>query len=200
MPFILPDLNFNYDALEPHIDAKTMELHYMKHHLNYLNKLNEAIKSNGLEDKSIDEIFGNVSEYPESIRNNGGGFYNHSLFWNILTPGSRVIEDIKLSDAIIKYFGTLENLKEEFSSVALNQFGSGWAWLIKRENNELLVFSTSNQDNPLMDVSPIRGKPLLCIDVWEHAYYLNYQNARADYIRAFWNLVNWDYVAELFNH
>ena len=200
MPYILPDLNFNYDALEPHIDAKTMKLHYMKHHLNYLNRLNEAVKHNGLDDKSIDELFDNVSEYPDSIRNNGGGFYNHSLFWSILTPYSNGIRSVELSDAINKYFGTLENLKEELSTVALNQFGSGWAWLVKKENNELLVYSTANQDNPLMDVSPIRGKPLLCIDVWEHAYYIKYRNARADYIQAFWNVVNWDYVAELFNH
>lgn len=200
MPFLLPDLTFDYDALEPHIDATTMELHYTKHHLNYMNKLNEAIKDTELDEMRLGEIFANVSKYPESVRNNGGGFYNHSLFWKILSPRSNGIEDVELNDAINKYFGTLENLKEELTSVALNQFGSGWAWLVKKEDGELLVFSTSNQDNPLMDVTPIKGKPILCVDVWEHAYYLKYQNSRADYLKAFWNVVDWRYVAELYNH
>ena len=200
MSFLLPDLTFDYDALEPHIDAETMQLHYTKHHLKYMNKLNDAIKDTELDEMKPEQIFAQVSQYSDAVRNNGGGYYNHSLFWKVLSPPSQGIEDVELYDAVNKYFGTIENMKEEFTNAALNQFGSGWAWLIKKDDGELLVFSTDNQDNPLMDVSPIKGKPILCIDIWEHAYYLKYQNSRSDYLKAFWNVVNWRYVAELYNH
>ncbi len=199
MAFLLPKLGFEYDALEPYFDAKTMEIHYTKHHAAYLKKFNEAIENTDMENMSPVEIFAEVSIHSEKVRNNGGGFFNHALFWKILQPNSNSITDIHLSDAIVKYFGTLENLQEEFTEAAMKQFGSGWAWLIKKSDGQLLVFSTTNQDNPLMDVVPIRGKPLLCIDVWEHAYYLKYENKRAEYIKAFWNLVNWQQVADLYN-
>lgn len=199
MAFLLPDLGYEYNALEPWFDAKTMEVHHTKHHNAYLQKFNEAIELYGLENKTPSEIFAHVSEYPQTVRNNGGGFFNHSLFWKILTPGGSTIEDKNLADGIAKYFCTIEYLKEEFSEMALNLFGSGWAWLIRKDDGELLVFPTTNQDNPLMDIAPIKGKPLLCIDVWEHAYYLKYQNNRAGYVQAFWNLVNWKKVAELYN-
>ncbi len=199
MTFLLPDLGYEYDALEPWFDARTMEVHHTQHHAAYLRNFNNAIEEYGLEDKTLSEIFAEVSKYPETVRNNGGGFFNHALFWKILTPGANKIEDKNLADAIAKYFGTLEEMKKEFAEVALNQFGSGWAWLIRKSDGQLLVFSTPNQDNPLMDISLIKGKPLLCIDVWEHAYYLKFQNNRDKYIDAFWNLVNWNQIAELYN-
>lgn len=199
MAFLLPDLGYEYDALEPWFDARTMEVHHTKHHAAYLQKFNKAIELYGLEDKTLSEIFAEVSKYPQAVRNNGGGFFNHNLFLKILTPGANKIEDNNLADAIAKFFGTLEEMKREFTEVALHQFGSGWAWLIRKSDGQLLVFSTPNQNNPLMDTSQIRGKPLLCIDVWEHAYYLKFQNNRTRYIEAFWNLVNWETVAELYN-
>ncbi len=199
MAFKLPDLGFDYNALEPYIDAKTMEIHHTKHHAGYLKKFNAAIEGTELEEMKPSDIFTNVSKYDSAVRNNGGGFFNHALFWKFLTPNSNENLDQKLADAITKYFGTLENLKEEFSEAAAGQFGSGWAWLVKKNNGELVVTSTPNQDNPLMDIARIKGKPILCLDVWEHAYYLNYQNKRPDYIKAFWNVVNWDKVAELYN-
>lgn len=199
MAFKLPDLGFDYNALEPYIDAKTMEIHHTKHHAGYLKKFNAAIEGTELEEMKPSDIFTNVSKYDSAVRNNGGGFFNHALFWKFLTPNSNENLDQKLADAITKYFGTLENLKEEFSEAAAGQFGSGWAWLVKKNNGELVVTSTPNQDNPLMDIALIKGKPILCLDVWEHAYYLNYQNKRPDYIKAFWNVVNWDKVAELYN-
>jgi Fe-Mn family superoxide dismutase len=199
MAFKLPELGFEYDALEPHIDARTMEIHYTKHHAAYLKKFNDAIEGTGLEKKRPSEIFAEVSRYPDAVRNNGGGFFNHALYWKILTPHPKTTIDVSLADAITQYFGTLDKLKEEFSGAAANHFGSGWAWLVKKDNGELLVTSLPNQDNPLMDISPVKGTPILCLDVWEHAYYLKYQNRRADYIQAFWNIVNWDHVAELYN-
>lgn len=199
MAFKLPELGFDYNALEPHFDAKTMEIHHTKHHASYLKKFNAAIEGTKLEEMKPSDIFAEISKYDNSVRNNGGGFFNHALFWKFLTPNSSENIDKKLNDAIIKYFGTLENLKEEFSEAAAKQFGSGWAWLVKKDNGELVVTSTPNQDNPLMDITPIKGTPILCLDVWEHAYYLKYQNRRPDYIKAFWNVVNWDKVAELFN-
>lgn len=199
MSFILAELEFDYDALEPYIDAKTMEIHYTKHHAGYLKKFNAAIEELGLEDKSPAEIFAEVSKYPDKIRNNGGGFYNHLLFWKFLTPDSHESDiDAALHDDIVKYFGTVQKMKEEFSEAAAGRFGSGWAWLIKKSNGELIITSTPNQDNPLMDINDIKGEPLLCLDVWEHAYYLNYQNRRPEYIEAFWNIVNWKYVSELY--
>ena len=198
MAFLLPSLGYEYDALEPWFDAKTMEVHHTKHHAAYLRNFNEAIELYGLKDKSLSDIFEKVSTYPQAVRNNGGGFFNHTLFLENTYPGKNKIQDNNLADAIAKYFGTLEEMKKEFTEVALHQFGSGWAWLIRKKDGQLLVFSTPNQDNPLMDSVQIRGKPLLCVDVWEHAYYLKFQNNRAKYLEAFWNLVNWEQVAELY--
>jgi len=199
MAYKLPELGYRFDALEPHIDSKTMEIHYKYHFAAYLNNFNAAIEDTELEVQTPSEIFSKVSKYRKTVRNNGGGFFNHAMFWKIISPHSYGSIDIDLFDAIIKYFGTLYHLKEEFSVAASDQFGSGWAWLIKRNNGELQVTSTSNQDNPLMDVCPVRGTPILCLDVWEHAYYLKYQNRRTDYIQAFWDLINWDEVANLYH-
>lgn len=199
MSFILPDLGFSYDALEPYIDSETMEIHHTRHHAKYLQNFNKSIEKYELENKSPAEIFSQISRYPDEVRNNGGGFYNHVLFWKFLSPDSSEELETNLRDSIIKYFGTLDNLKEEFSEVANSQFGSGWAWLIKKDNGELMVTSTPNQDNPLMDINPVKGNPILCLDLWEHAYYLKYKNKREDFIKAFWNIVNWDYVAEQYN-
>jgi superoxide dismutase, Fe-Mn family len=199
MAFKLPELGFEYNALEPYLDARTMEIHHTKHHAAYLKKFNAAIENTVLEHKTPASIFAEISKHSDAVRNNGGGFFNHALFWQMLTPNSHEILDVNLADAINKYFGTLDKLKEEFSNAAATQFGSGWAWLVKKSNGELVVTSTPNQDNPLMDLAPIKGNPILCLDVWEHAYYLNYQNKRPEYINAFWNVVNWDKVSELFN-
>jgi len=199
MAFKLPELGYEYNALEPYFDAETMEIHHTKHHAAYLKKFNAAIEKTALENLTPTEIFSQISKQSKAIRNNGGGFFNHALFWQFLTPNSQEKLDVNLSDAITKYFGTLDKLKEEFSNAAATQFGSGWAWLVKKDNGELVVTSTPNQDNPLMDIAPIKGTPILCLDVWEHAYYLKYQNKRPDYIEAFWNVVNWDKVAELYN-
>lgn len=200
MSFILPNLSYDYDALEPHFDARTMEIHYTKHHNGYLKKLNEAIEDTNLEDQTISEIFANISNYDDAIRNNGGGFFNHNLFWRILTPDYKDLESGNLSDAITKYFGSFNEFKRKFSEVATNHFASGWAWLLKKRNGELMIASTANQDNPLMNiVSSIQGTPILCLDLWEHAYYLKYQNRRTDFIEAFWNVVNWKEVSELYN-
>jgi Fe-Mn family superoxide dismutase len=199
MAFSLPDLTYEYDALEPFIDARTMYIHHTQHHAGYTKKFNAAIKGTALEEMKPSDIFAEVSTHNDAVRNNGGGFFNHALFWLLLTPNQKQITDTDLSDSINKYFGTLENLKESFSNAAKNRFGSGWAWLIKKRDGELVVTSTPNQDNPLMDVAPIKGTPILCLDVWEHAYYLKYQNDRKAYIEAFWNVVNWDKVAELFH-
>lgn len=200
MAFILPELEFKYDALEPFIDKETMRLHYLKHHAAYLEKLNAAIAGTELDKMKIEEIFSTVSNYTSEVRNNGGGYYNHALFWQILSPEKMAINDITLADSITKYFGNLQHLKDEFFEEGMKLFGSGWVWLIKKDNNELLITTSANQDNPLMDVAPINGRPLLTLDLWEHAYYLKYKNDRAAYINAFWNLVNWDKVAELFNN
>ncbi|MCB2196691.1 MAG: superoxide dismutase [Bacteroidetes bacterium] len=199
MAFKLPELGFDYDALEPYIDAQTMEIHHSKHHAGYLKKFNAAIEGTELEEMKPSDIFAEVSKYNDAVRNNGGGFFNHALFWKFLTPNAHENLDKDLADAITKYFGSLENLKEEFSNAAATQFGSGWAWLLKKDDGELVVTSSPNQDNPLMDIAPIKGTPILCIDVWEHAYYLKYQNKRPDYIQAFWKVVNWDKVAELYH-
>ncbi len=199
MAFLLPRLEYDYHALEPYIDGVTMEVHHKKHHAAYIEKFNNAIQGTELENKPVKDIFAHVSQYSKTVRDNGGGYYNHSLFWKILSPYPNGIEDVQLSDAIVKYFGTLENLEEEFTENALKRFGSGWAWLIKKNDGQLIITSTPNQDNPLMDVVPIKGTPLLCLDVWEHAYYLKYQNNRAAYVEAFWNVVNWQKVAELYN-
>ncbi len=197
MTFKLPELGYDYAALEPHIDARTMEIHHTKHHAGYTNNLNNAIASTALEGKSIEEILKGVSAHSMAVRNNGGGFYNHNLYWNVIAPGGSPKPEGVLLDAINESFGTLENFREAFVQAAVTRFGSGWAWLIF-QNNKLVVSSTPNQDNPLMDVAEIQGTPILGIDVWEHAYYLKYQNRRPDYVNAFWNLINWDEVAKRF--
>ena len=194
--FTLPDLPYAFDALEPHIDARTMEIHHDKHHAGYTSKLNAALEGSDMADKSIEDILANVSSAGNGVRNNGGGFYNHSLFWKILSPNGGGKPTGELSTAIDKAFGSYDAFKEKFSSAAAGQFGSGWAWLIVKDNGELAVTSTPNQDNPLMDVADEKGTPILGIDVWEHAYYLNYQNRRTDYVDAFFNLVNWDEVSQ----
>ena len=197
MAFELPNLGYDYSALEPHIDARTMEIHHTKHHQAYTDKLNDAVKGSSLEGKSIEEILQNVRGQSATVRNNGGGFYNHNLYWKILAPGGASKPEGELSDALNESFGSVENFRDAFVQAALTQFGSGWAWLVL-QNNKLVVSSTPNQDNPLMDVADVQGKPLLGVDVWEHAYYLKYQNRRPDYLNAFWSLINWDEVTRRF--
>ncbi len=196
MAFELPSLPYATNALESSIDAKTMEIHHGKHHNGYVTKLNAAIKGTDLEAKSLEDLMKNVSQYPTAVRNNGGGHYNHSLFWTILSPNGGGAPSGELSNAIDKKFGSLDKFKEEFSDAAGNRFGSGWAWLAVDAQGDLFVTSTANQDNPLMDVAEGKGTPILGLDVWEHAYYLKYQNLRPDYIAAFWKVVNWDEVAK----
>jgi Fe-Mn family superoxide dismutase len=199
MAFQLPDLPYAYDALEPYIDKKTMELHHDKHHAGYTNKFNAAIEGTSLENMEVEEIFKNVSKHPVAVRNHGGGFYNHSLFWKVMSPNGGGEPKGELKDAIERDFGSFENFKDEFSKSAAGRFGSGWAWLCLGNDDKLSICSTPNQDNPLMDVAGCNAKKLLLgLDVWEHAYYLKYQNKRADYIQAFWNIVNWDEVASRF--
>lgn len=197
MSFELPKLNYDYAALEPHIDARTMEIHHTKHHGAYTTNLNAALQGTAWEGKTIEEIMAGVSQISVAVRNNGGGFYNHNLYWNILTPGGSKEPKGVLLDALNDSFGSVAGFKEAFVKAALTRFGSGWAWLLQSEN-KLVVSSTPNQDNPLMDVAEVKGTPLLGIDVWEHAYYLNYQNRRPDYVEAFWNLINWDEVTRRF--
>ena len=191
MAFKLPKLNYDYNALEPHIDAKTMEIHYSKHHAGYTNNLNNAIENTGFENLSIEQIL-KTPELPVAIRNNGGGYYNHCLFWDILTPESKPGSNAFIS-LIEKTFGSCDAMKEEFNKAAATRFGSGWAWLCVDNTGSLNICSTANQDNPLME-NECGGTPILGIDVWEHAYYLNYQNRRPDYINAFFNVVNWEEV------
>lgn len=195
MSFELPKLPYDYTALEPHIDARTMEIHHSKHHNAYVTNLNAAIAGTDAENISIEEICKNISKYPMPVRNNGGGHYNHSLFWSILGINNGANPTGKLMDAINADLGGMDKLKEDFNKAATTRFGSGWAWLCV-ENGKLKICSTPNQDNPLMDVvTECNGTPILALDVWEHAYYLNYQNRRPDYISAFWNVVNWDEVS-----
>ena len=197
MAFELPKLDFDYAALEPHIDARTMEIHHTKHHGAYTTNLNTALQGTEWEGKTIEEIMGSVSQLSVAVRNNGGGFYNHNLYWKILTPGGSHEPKGALLDALNASFGSVDSFKEAFVKAALTRFGSGWAWLLQ-SNYKVVVSSTPNQDNPLMDVAEVKGNPILGIDVWEHAYYLNYQNRRPDYVEAFWNLINWDEVASRF--
>lgn len=194
MAFTLPNLPYANDALEPHFDARTMEIHHGKHHAGYTSKLNDAIAGTDLEGKSIEEIISNVSGNA-AVRNNGGGFYNHSLFWSILSPNGGGNPSGELASAIDEAFGSFDGFKEAFNQAAATRFGSGWAWL-SVAGGKLVVSSTPNQDNPLMDVAEVKGTPILGLDVWEHAYYLNYQNRRPDYISAFWNIINWDEVSK----
>lgn len=198
MSFKLPPLNYSYDALEPYIDALTMEIHHTKHHAAYTNNLNAAIENTELAGKKIDGILQNISIHPVAVRNNGGGFYNHNLFWEIMSPKGGGEPAGELMSAIKSGFGSFEKFKEEFSRAAATRFGSGWAWLVVNDG-KLTVSSTPNQDNPLMDLADVRGTPILGIDVWEHAYYLKYQNRRPDYIEAFWNVINWDEVSKRFS-
>jgi Fe-Mn family superoxide dismutase len=193
MSFELPKLPYSYNALEPYIDAATMEIHHSKHHGAYTANLNKAIEGTSLANMPIEEILKGISKHSPAIRNNGGGFYNHNLFWNFMSPdgGGQPVGEI--AKAIDKHFGSFDAFKEKFSTAAATRFGSGWAWLIEKQG-ELVVSSTPNQDNPLMDVSEIKGKPLLALDVWEHAYYLKYQNKRPEYIENFWKVVNWKEV------
>ncbi len=197
MAFELPKLDYDYKALEPHIDATTMEIHHTKHHAAYIANLNAAIEGSATASKSIEEIMSEVSTLGAKVRNNGGGHFNHSLFWKVIGPNGGGSPSGALLSAIEKDFGSFDSFKEKFASAAAGQFGSGWAWLVK-QGDKLLVSSTPNQDNPLMDVAEVKGTPILGLDVWEHAYYLKYQNRRPDYIAAFWNVVNWDEVARRF--
>jgi superoxide dismutase, Fe-Mn family len=196
--FSLPELPYAKDALEPYIDAQTMEIHHGKHHNAYVTNLNKAIEDEHIEASSIEEICINVSRYSKAVRNNGGGHYNHSLFWKIMTPHGGSQPSGKLMDAINESFGSFEAFKKGFEKEATTRFGSGWAWLAV-SNGKLKLGSTPNQDNPLMDVSDFRGTPILGLDVWEHAYYLKYQNKRPDYVSAFWNVVNWQEVESRYN-
>ena len=194
MAFELPALPYATNALEPHIDATTMEIHHGKHHAAYVTNLNKALE--GKEDgSSIEEICQNISAYPAAVRNNGGGHYNHSLFWSVMGPNAGGAPSGELAEAINAAFGSFEDFKTKFAEAGATRFGSGWAWLIVADG-KLAVTSTPNQDNPLMDIAEVKGTPILGMDVWEHAYYLKYQNKRPDYIAAFWNVVNWDAVAE----
>ena len=196
MAFSLPDLPYAHDALEPHIDARTMEIHHGKHHNGYTNKLNAAIEGTDLADKSIEELL--ASPANGAVRNNGGGYYNHTLFWQVMSPNGGGAPSGALGDAINAAFGSYDGFKDAFAKAAATRFGSGWAWLIKKADGSVAVTSTPNQDNPLMDVADEQGTPLLGLDVWEHAYYLNYQNRRPDYISAFFNVIHWDKVAEIY--
>ncbi len=196
MAFELPQLPYSYDALEPHIDARTMETHHSKHHQAYITNLNAAIAGTDLEGKSIEEILVDCKDKP-AVRNNGGGFWNHNLFWEVMAPNKGGQPTGELEDAINTAFGSFDSFKEEFAKAGATRFGSGWAWLCVT-NGKLEVCSTANQDNPIMGEG-CNGTPILCMDVWEHAYYLNYQNRRPDYIQAFFNVINWEVVAEKFS-
>ena len=198
MAFELPDLPYAKDALEPYIDAQTMEIHHDKHHAGYTSKLNAAVEGTDLAKHSIEDILANVSQHSGAVRNNGGGFYNHSLFWAVMGPDGDDAPSGELADAINEAFGSLEAFKEKFAAAATTQFGSGWAWLLVGADGKLHVSSTPNQDNPLMDVAEVKGTPILGLDVWEHAYYLKYQNKRPDYVNAFFNVINWSEVAKRF--
>ncbi len=198
MAFTLPELAYPYDALEPYIDARTMEIHHSKHHNGYTTNLNVAIEGTPLEGKSIEDILTSLDLNQKAVRNNGGGFYNHSLFWNILSPQGGGTPQGDLATAIDQAFGSYEGFKEAFSKAAATQFGSGWAWLCVHPGGKVDVCATANQDNPLMPGIGCGGTPILGIDVWEHAYYLNYQNRRPDYINAFFNVIDWNAVATRF--
>lgn len=198
MAFTLPALPYAFDALEPHIDALTMHIHHGKHHAAYVNNLNNALAGKPEENQSLDEIVRNISKLPMAVRNNGGGHWNHSMFWTLLSPnGGQASDDF--TDAIHAAFGSVDTFKEQFNNAGATRFGSGWAWLIVNADKKLAICSTPNQDNPLMDIAEVKGTPILGLDVWEHAYYLKYQNRRPDYIQAFWNIINWNEVNRLFS-
>lgn len=195
--FELPALPYDFAALEPHIDARTMEIHHGKHHQAYVNNLNNALKGTEGEGKSLEDLLAGVSKYSMAVRNNGGGHCNHSLFWTLMSPNGGGHPSGKLGEAITATFGSFDAFREQFNTAATTRFGSGWAWLVVHDG-KLVVTSTPNQDNPLMDIADVKGTPILGLDVWEHAYYLHYQNRRPDYINAFWNVINWSKVAELY--
>lgn len=199
MSFTLPTLNYAYNALEPHIDAKTMEIHHSKHHQAYVNNVNAALEGSEAANSTIEDIVKNISKYPMPVRNNGGGHWNHSFFWTILSPNGGGNPIGSLADKITAQFGSFEAMKEEFNKAATTRFGSGWAWLCKKSDGSLCICSTANQDNPLMDIAECPGIPILGLDVWEHAYYLNYQNRRPDYIASFWNIVDWNKANEYYS-
>lgn len=211
MAFTLPDLHYSHDALEPYIDAETMRIHHGKHHQAYVDNLNKALAGTDGEGKTLEELMDNISAYPAAVRNNGGGHYNHTLFWSVLGPQSMYNEGFsgnptnpgaptgELADAINQAFGSLDALKEKMNAAGTTRFGSGWAWLIETRDGGLEVTSTPNQDNPLMDVADVKGHPIFGIDVWEHSYYLKYQNRRPEYLAAIWSVVNWDAVAQRYN-
>jgi len=192
MAFQLPTLNYSYDALEPHFDARTMEIHHSKHHQAYVNNVNAALEGTDAASLPIEDIVKNISKYGMPVRNNGGGHWNHSFFWSILSPNGGGQPTGALGDKINEQFGSFEAMKEEFNKAATTRFGSGWAWLCKKADGSLCICSTPNQDNPLMDIAECPGTPIIGLDVWEHAYYLHYQNRRPDYIAAFWNVVDWN--------
>lgn len=195
MNYKLPALPYAYDALEPHFDKETMTIHHTRHHQAYIDNLNKAVGEKGLEEETLQDLLRTISKYGPVIRNNAGGHYNHSLFWQILSPTPKTTPTGKLADEINNTFGSLDNLKEEIKKAGLGQFGSGWAWLFVKYNGSLAITATPNQDNPLMDTNVInQGYPILGVDVWEHAYYLHYQNKRADYLDAFWSVLDWNEV------
>lgn len=197
--FLQQSLSYSFDSLEPYIDKQTMEIHYGKHAASYCKNLNDAFAEELKgKNKTLEDVFKKINKYSLKMRNNGGGHYNHEMFWQCLTPNKNTQPKEDLLNKINQDFGSLDKLKTAFNDAAKSRFGSGWAWLIKDKNNNLKVCSTPNQDNPLMSVSEVKGTPILCLDVWEHAYYLKYQNKRADYINSFWNIINWDYVNSKF--
>jgi superoxide dismutase, Fe-Mn family len=195
MAFELPALPYEHNALEPHVDTLTMQIHHGKHHQAYVTNLNNAVAGTPAENMMIEDICKNISQYPMAVRNNGGGHYNHSLFWTVMAPGKGGAPSGDLAAAIDAAFGSFDNFKTQFAQAAATRFGSGWAWLIVGADGKLAITSTPNQDNPLMDIAEVKGTPILGLDVWEHAYYLHYQNRRPDYVAAYWNVVNWDEVA-----
>jgi Fe-Mn family superoxide dismutase len=196
MAFTLPALPYAFNGLEPHIDARTMEIHHDLHHNGYTNNLNNAIKGSAIENSSIEDILADISNQSGAVRNNGGGFYNHCMFWEVMSPNGGGAPTGQLAADIDAKFGSFEAFKTEFSSAAATRFGSGWAWLIVDASGSLAITSTPNQDNPLMDIAEVKGTPLLCVDVWEHAYYLKYQNRRPEYLTNFFNVVNWEEVSK----
>jgi len=193
--FVQAALSYDYKALEPHIDAMTMEIHYSKHHKGYIDNLNKICAEKNIHTHSVESLFPAISTMPAALRNNAGGHYNHTLFWTMMTPNGGGEPTGKVKTAIDAAFGNFNDFKTKFNEAAKSRFGSGWAWLVINKEGKLEIGSTANQDNPLMDVSELKGTPILCLDVWEHAYYLKYQNKRADYVNAFWNVVNWNTVA-----
>jgi len=194
-----PELGYSYSALEPHIDAMTMEIHYTRHHKAYFDNLQNAVKGSEMAEVPFLELLRNISRYPVAVRNNGGGHYNHELFWSLLSANGGGMPQGALLDAIVKKYNSFEEFKEKFSEAAKTRFGSGWAWLMVKSDGSLAVSSTPNQDNPYMDVTECRGIPVLGLDVWEHAYYLKYQNKRPDYVSAFWNVINWRQVEKYYD-